>query len=444
MKQSRWLLIGFVIALLGALLAGCSDQTTKTSDGQVQLRLWLKPAPGTSQAAVDFYEQRLARFKKKYPHIQVVDQVNPYTYAEFPQRLASIIESGGGPAAFIMVENSMQDFIKSGYVEDLAPHMKSWNLRREVIADLWAAVKSGRKVYGVPTQFYVKVLFYRPDLFKAAGLDPQKGPATWQEMADYAVKLTDRSKNQYGFGVLTGQKMSGWYFQDYVWQAGGEMMVEENGKWRPAFDSPKAARALQFYKDLRWKYNVIQTNVLSQLGDLNNDFATGRLAMLVAPPSSYGGMKDKFGLTSEQVAMAPQPAGPSGLQVNQRSGAAWCVNVNASPEEKEAAWKWIEFIVSKEETIASWKFNEAQDKLTPDISVYNGFSQSDYVKVPASWSQAMSMAMNNSRPEPNAPHYMEVKGLTDTPIQKVLLEKAANPSAELKKAVAEAIRRYYQ
>lgn len=444
-REKAWILVAVVLLLGTIFLSGCGkDSETRQQGSQVTLKLWIKPAPGTAEAEVKFFEERVKRFEEQYPNIKIDAQVSPYSGPEYPQRLAAMIPSGQGPAAFRMYENSMHDYIKSGYVADLTPYLENWPLKDKVIASLWGPAQDTEKTYGLPNDFYVKVLFFRRDLFKEAGLDPDLPPKDWQELIEYAVKLTNRAKNQYGFALVTGEKMSGWYFQDYVWQAGGEMMVQEGDKWKPAFASREGAVALQFYKDLRWKYNVIQQNVLASFSDLQNDFATGRLAMFVGDPGYYGSFKEKFGMTADQVGMAPQPAGPTGIVANQRGGGYWCINAKASKAEQDAAWKWLEFITSKEEKIAEWKFKAEQSKLAPEAAVYQDLLQSDHVDLPASWSSGITEAMNKSRPEPAAPHYMEVKGLIDEPIQKVLLDKNADPLTELKRVAAIAINKYYR
>lgn len=446
MRRTKGLFFIVVALFLGSVfLSGCGKDTESSSqDSQVTLKLWIKPGPGAKEAEVRFFEERIERFEEKYPNIKIDSQVSPYSGSEYPQRLAAMIPSGQGPTAFRMYENSMHDYIKSGYVAELTPYIKSWPLKDKVIPSLWGSAQHNGKTYGLPNDFYVKVLFYRRELFSEAGMDPDSPPKNWHELIEYAVKLTSRANNQYGFALLTGEKMSGWYFQDYVWQAGGEMMVQEGEKWRPAFASKEGALALQFYKDLRWKYNVIQQNVLASFIDLQNDFATGRLAMFVSDPGNYGGFKEKFGMTVEQVGMAPQPAGPTGIVANQRGGGYWCINAKASKAEQDAAWKWLEFITSKEEKIAEWKFKAEQGKLAPEATIYQDLQQSDHVHLPASWSSGITEAMNMSRPEPAAPHYMEVKGLTDEAIQKVLLDKNADPLTELKRVVAIAIHKYYR
>ena len=76
--------------------------------------------------------------------------------------------------------------------------------------------------------------YWNKDLFTAAGLDPDTPPATWDEWAEYATKLTDASKNVYGSGIS----------YDYAYQIahimqrfGGLAVTDEDGTWTANFEN---------------------------------------------------------------------------------------------------------------------------------------------------------------------------------------------------------------
>ena len=52
--------------------------------------------------------------------------------------------------------------------------------------------QTGGKTWGIPFQRSTIVLYYNKEAFKEAGLDPNRPPANWKEMAEYAQKLTKR------------------------------------------------------------------------------------------------------------------------------------------------------------------------------------------------------------------------------------------------------------
>ena len=50
--------------------------------------------------------------------------------------------------------------------------------------------QTGGKTYGIPWQRSTIILYYNKDAYREVGLDPDKPPATWEELEEYARKLT--------------------------------------------------------------------------------------------------------------------------------------------------------------------------------------------------------------------------------------------------------------
>ena len=87
--------------------------------------------------------------------------------------------------------------------------------------------QTGGKTWGVPFQRSTVVLYWNKELFKEAGLDPNKPPATWAEMLAYAQKLTKRDAagniTQWGMQVPSSG-FPYWLFQGFTTQNGVELM----------------------------------------------------------------------------------------------------------------------------------------------------------------------------------------------------------------------------
>lgn len=149
-------------------------------------------------------------------------------------------------------------------------------------------VKDG-KVYALPYDVGVlQVICYRRDLFRRAGLDPDKPPLDWDELYRDAQKLT------FNVGELPGLKKEqrGLYFPNggyltfnpLVWAAGGELVLRHKTcpkcrhetekppeelvlkcaacgadlktvpeRWRAGFNSPEGLKAMEFLHKLRWQ-----------------------------------------------------------------------------------------------------------------------------------------------------------------------------------------------
>lgn len=59
------------------------------------------------------------------------------------------------------------------------------------------------------------------------------------------------------------------------------------------FTSEPVLQALQYYKDIKWKYKVTQKNVVQSLDDNQKDFYTGRAATMISGSDWLGGLLSK-------------------------------------------------------------------------------------------------------------------------------------------------------
>ena len=99
---------------------------------------------------------------------------------------------------------------------------------------IWELVVRGQDIYAVPMGFYGMTLSYRKDLFLKAGLDPSRPPTTWGEMWEMGKRLTYLPANEpdalpgaqsvYGMYLLNGQAHGGFYFLQFVWASGGQVV----------------------------------------------------------------------------------------------------------------------------------------------------------------------------------------------------------------------------
>ncbi|WP_285407280.1 sugar ABC transporter substrate-binding protein [Pseudomonas sp. FR229a] len=115
--------------------------------------------------------------------------------------------------------------------------------------DVFPSVREGLSVkgslYALPFYAESSITYYRTDLFKDAGLTMPERP-TWEEIAGFAEKLTQKDKEQYGI-CLRGK--AGWgenmALVTTVANAYGARWFDE--QWKPEFSGPEWKNALNFY-----------------------------------------------------------------------------------------------------------------------------------------------------------------------------------------------------
>ena len=144
-----------------------------------------------------------------------------------------------------------------------------------------------------------------------------------------------------GIVFPTANNYDGWMFSCLAWSYGVDFMEKgEDGKWQATFNTPEAAAALGYMKDLKWKYDVLPNNAIIDGTEFYKTFAIGNAAMLMAagdmPQYVY-----QYEMNRDSIGMIGLPAGPKKF-VSLLGGTVFCINQNATEDQIDAAVRWIE------------------------------------------------------------------------------------------------------
>lgn len=215
-------------------------------------------------------------------------------------------------------------------------------------ADVFAPVKNALsydgKLYAAPFYAESSMSYYRTDLFKQAGLTMPDAPS-WDQIAELAGKLTDKSKQQYGI-CLRGKP--GWgenmTLVGTLANTFGARLFSMD--WKPALDLDPWVKAVTFYD------NLMRTS--GPPGATSNGFnenqalfSTGHCAIWIDATSAAGRIYDP---AQSQVAgkvgfsAAPHEVTDKGAGWNW----AWALAVPASSKKVEAAKSFVKWATSKD------------------------------------------------------------------------------------------------
>ena len=168
---------------------------------------------------------------------------------EFVQKYATAIAAGNAPDAVSLDLIHTPAFAAAGQLEDLTDWAKSLPYFKSLSpAHLAVGTDKGR-IYGVPLTTETSVLAWNKDLFRKAGLDPEKGPTTWAEWKADAAKVTALGGDTRGFyfsGACGGCAI--FTFTPLVWASGGEILVDDGAK--ATLETPQLMGAVDFYRSL--------------------------------------------------------------------------------------------------------------------------------------------------------------------------------------------------
>lgn len=196
------------------------------------------------------------------------------------------------------------------------------------------------KQYGLCIAVSNPVLYYNKDLFKAAGLDPEKPPTTFDEVRECAKKI---AKDDVA-GVYFDYRISGnWLFQAMVESFGGKMVADDYKS--VAFDGENGVRALQYLTDL---VNTDKTMPNIDNNQAMQSFTSGKLGMYVNTVAYMSALQKnakfnvgitKFPLDGNHPRKIPG-GGNNGFILK------------TTPEKEKAAWEFLKYLSSPEGTTA--------------------------------------------------------------------------------------------
>ena len=244
-----------------------------------------------------------------------------------------------------------------GKLSDVEAKWPGW----KDVPPLWrdVATKDG-KVYAVPTPgFAYYGIVYRKDLVKAAGLDPENLPRTWDAFADWCRKLTFADKNIPGATVQRGQRAFAienrpWGFLPWVGAAGGDVIraKADGSGWEACFDSPESLRAAKFLQGLIADGVVRALPQLSMSNDVADMFVNGEIVSVFGGEDLVVYLTERLNFPSEQIGLMPFPAADANcrpvLQAHKHFYAMTEGVGRRSKEERDAVWACVEQLASGE------------------------------------------------------------------------------------------------
>jgi multiple sugar transport system substrate-binding protein len=458
-RCQRFLLLLTMGALI--LLAGCSQEKSSApkkvgAPGGEPARMTIS----TNNAAMEDDAKRLeeqrqleALFQKKYPNVDILFSSWQFS----PQTFMAKMAAGTCTDIVGLFATEGTTVIEKGLALDVTDFVKGWDKYKYLKPELLAPFSRNGRMYGIPGGgiggCYVMTLFYNTKLFKEAGIVDKNGqpdpPATWEEFAQVAQKLTDRRIGRAGFGILAERGGAGWHFLNWVWQAGGDFEKQTDGTWKAMFDSPEAATALQFIKDLRWKYDVLQKDIFCSNDDLFEQFVSERIAMAIFTPEYLVHLVEKLKMPLDEIGIALLPAGPAG-RANQMGGAYSIINPTIPKERQQMAFNFIVFDFDLPTVELRAKLMKEQGRLFgyPVLPIFEPEYQNQideivnkYKTLP-SYPGLMEEAAKYIHTEPPVFSQQLYSEFLSPPIQTVLTNKDADPAQLLKKAAEEFQQRF--
>ncbi|MGW0780973.1 extracellular solute-binding protein [Streptomyces sp. NPDC002913] len=437
--QSRrtFIAAGIACALVGGL-AGCGGSPATSKDGVVTITVNGMP-PKTQPVDRKYFEEDVKAFEKEHPKIRIdarEGQMDPKT---FSAKLAG----GQLEDVYYVYFTDPAGLIARRQGAEITQYVKDMPYYDDIKKDYLKVFTSpDGGLYGLPNGQYSLGLIYNRDLFKKAGLDPEKPPTTWEEVRAAAKRITALGDGTVGYADYSKNNQGGWHFTSWVYSLGGDIAREDNGTWKAAFDDAAGRKALQMLHDMRWTDNSMGTRQLLQIDDVQKSMGAGKLGMYMAGPDNIPTIVKQFERKYEEYGVAAMPG-----KATLGGGNGFMFNPKASPEKIKAGIEWVQ-----------WKYlnperTEFEDKRASDNDVPIGlpldrlFTGEAQEKQDVAHSKYANVPQENYKPfvEGNAvieqkvepPNAQQIYAVLDGVMQAVLTDK----DADLDKLLADAAKK---
>lgn len=334
-----------------ALLAGASLSLLALSPAFAETRITFFYPVQVGGALTQTIDGYVAEFEAANPDIKV-EAVYSGNYVDTYNRALTAAKNGTPPTAAVLLSVDLFQLLDNEVIAPLDQFIQTDEDKAWLDGFMLPYRQSGEaegQLWSIPFQRSTLVSYYNKDAFRAAGLDPEAPPMTWEALAEAASKLTlkDSAGNvtQWGIGIPGNSGSGQWLFEPMVAQNGARLRSDDGTT--TMLNTPEAVEALQFWVDLANKYEAHPKGI-QEWATTPADFLEGRLAMAWTTTGNLGNIRQnaKF-----DFGIAPLPGNPEPASV--LGGGSLYIFEDASEEEKAAAWKLVRFL-STPELLADW------------------------------------------------------------------------------------------
>jgi ABC-type glycerol-3-phosphate transport system substrate-binding protein len=278
-------------------------------------------------------------------------------------------------------------------------------------------------LYGIPNRIGAQLLYRNTEMYEEAGLDPTKGPETWEELKEHARRLTvdedgDGTPDQYGYQLVAARTSSttGRLIR-WFWDNDARILSDDYSE--AVIDSPEAVEAFTFWVSL-YKDGYVPPGVTSadfQVATTN--WSQGRVAHWQSGPWTIGQTLENNPDMEGKFAVSPLPNNA----ISQ--GGATFYMIPEGNEKAEAAWEFIKFATNREN----------QAKWTVETTLLPG--RSDAAEDPRIANDPLLAdffdALGAVRPVPRLPEWREIEEVLWDAVQSALTDEKS-PEQALKDA----------
>jgi multiple sugar transport system substrate-binding protein len=336
--------ICILLSLNLLILSGCqnSSAVTAKNSGIIKITLWhgINPPPNR-----DVFQTLTEKFNKTHPNIQVEALYIGQPDQQLPKILTAIV--GNSPPDLLWNTPTMAG--KLAELQAIQP-LENWldksPIKAEIDPALFESMELDGHTWSIPLATNNTAIFYRPSLFKAAGITEL--PQTWQQLKQVARSLTrdtngDDRIDQHGILLPLGKgEWTVFTWLPFMFSAGGELMAPMASTAQtpvPQIDSPGSLAALELWSDLLKEGSAILS--APERGYELDNFIAGKVAMQITGPWTLAQLQQ----SAIDYGAIPIPAPTRTAAV---VGGENLFLMKTSPQQEKAGLEFLEYALSEE------------------------------------------------------------------------------------------------
>jgi N,N'-diacetylchitobiose transport system substrate-binding protein len=324
--------------LVAVLAVAASTAGGATKHSAASITVWLQV--DAQSGWPDVVAAANAAFSKQHPGVDVNVQ-----YQSWPTHLGKFdatLAGGNAPDVIEMGNTEMTKYMAAGAFQDLSASKSTFDNSATWLEGLAASGRYGGKLYGVPYYAGSRVVTYRKDLFRQAGV---KAPTTLGAFTAAAKTLNTKfGKKGFSPVYIAGQD---WYVaMGFVFDYGGQIAAQVSGQWKGLLASPKSIAGLTAFKNFYAAASRASKTTIETRPNPYDVYAQGQAASIVGPTwftccvgKKYTGVTGQFVMPSHEAGkVMPGFLGGSDLAVpvgaNKALAADWIAAFTSTEAEK--------------------------------------------------------------------------------------------------------------
>jgi multiple sugar transport system substrate-binding protein len=322
----------FNLAGLAAAAVTALAMTTSAMAGEIVLNSdQSDPAPKKAM------EELIANFEKANPDIKV--KWNNFDHEGYKSAINNFLKANPPDVAAWYAGNRMAPQVKAGLFEDVTDVWEKNGLNDQLKSAAPSMTIDGKK-WGVPYTYYQWGIYYRPDVFKTAGVEV---PKNWAELVAACAKLKAAGIAPFAIGTKALWPTGGWF--DYMnLRVNGYQFHMDLTAGKVAWTDAKVKAVFDKWAEIVKPGYYIENHAALDWQDAMPQFVQGKAAMYLmgnfaVAPMMAGGLKE------DQIGFMQFPEITAGIPMAEDAPTD-TFHIPSGAKNKDDAKKFLAFVAS--------------------------------------------------------------------------------------------------